>query len=104
MDVPPNGVEKLGYELEFADEFDGDSLDVTKWFPHMLPHWGGATASRARYATGDSSLRLLIERSQTPWIPDRDGGDRASNLQTGHFSGPVGSGVGQFKFDPTFAV
>jgi hypothetical protein len=104
MDFPANGIEKPGYDLDFSDEFDAGSLDTTKWFPHMLPHWGGSMASRARYSMDNSSLKLLIERSQTPWIPGRDGGDRASNLQTGHFSGPIGSGVGQFKFDPALVV
>src|SRR5258708_5598638 len=104
MDFPANRITKPEYALEFSDEFDGDSLDVTKWFPHMLPHWSSLVTSRARYSMGNSSLKLLIERNQTPWVPGRDGGDRASNLQTGHFSGPIGSGVGQFKFDPAFVV
>lgn len=30
VDTPPNPLEKEGYTLDFADEFDGDSLDMFK--------------------------------------------------------------------------
>jgi Glycosyl hydrolases family 16 len=70
----------------------------------MLPHWSELETSAARYTIGDGSLKLLIERDQGPWLPGRDANNRASNLQTGHFSGPRGSRVGQFRFDPEFVV
>jgi Glycosyl hydrolases family 16 len=101
MDFPANPKEKPGYHLEFADEFSGTTLDRTKWFPHMLPHWSDLATSAARFEVGDGTLKLLIAQDQEPWIA---GGDRASNLQTGQFSGPKGSEVGQFRYDPKFVV
>lgn len=95
MDFPANDRDKPGYTLEFADEFEDSVLDRSKWFPYLLPHWSSLEAAAARYAIGDGSLKLLIERDQGRW---RAGSDRASNLQTGNFSGPKGSRVGQFKF------
>jgi hypothetical protein len=90
-----------GYALEFSDEFDDPDLDRAKWFPYMLPHWSDLESSAARFATGDGSLRLLIDHDQGRW---RAGFDRASNLATGSFSGPRGSAIGQFRFDRTFLV
>jgi Glycosyl hydrolases family 16 len=101
MDFPANSKEKPGYHLEFCDEFEGSDLDRAKWFPYMLPHWSDLTTSAARFEVGDGTLKLLITQDQQPWL---SGSDRASNLQTGHFSGPKGSDVGQFKVDPKFIV
>jgi hypothetical protein len=95
MDFPANERDKPGYVLEFSDEFEGDALDRSKWFPYLLPHWSTFEAAEARYAIGGGALKLLIERDQGRW---RANNDRASNLQTGNFSGPKGSRVGQFKF------
>jgi hypothetical protein len=58
-------------------------------------------AASARYEVSGGSLKLLITQDQGRWIA---GGDRASNLQTGHFSGPKGSKFGQFRYDPSFVV
>jgi hypothetical protein len=38
-DFPPNPLGKSGYFLEFYDEFDGDSPNLTKWIPYYLPQW-----------------------------------------------------------------
>ena len=38
-DTPANPLEKEGYTLVFNDEFDGDSLDFTKWSPYYLRNW-----------------------------------------------------------------
>jgi Glycosyl hydrolases family 16 len=101
MDFPANPTEKPGYRLEFCDEFSGTDLDQAKWFPYILPHWSSLAAAAAKYEVNNGSLKLLITQDQQPWIV---GGDRASNLQTGHFSGPKGSDVGQFRYDPNFVV
>ena len=37
-------------------------------------------------------------RTPQPWSPEYDGDVRVSHLQTGQFSGPVGSPVGQHRF------
>jgi len=92
------------YELEFEDDFDGELLDPSRWIPYYLPHWSTRERSAARYALGDSCLRLLIEEDQQPWCPEYDGETRVSSLQTGLFAGPVGSGVGQHRFNPEAIV
>jgi hypothetical protein len=104
MDFPANPREKPGYRLEFADEFDGTRLDTGKWFPYMLPHWSDPDTAAARYTLSDGSLKLRIDRDQGSWCVTRPDYDRASNLQTGHFSGPVGSTRGQFRFNSEFRV
>jgi len=97
-------VSKVGYQLEFEDTFDGDRLDEEHWFPYHLPHWSSREASAARYELGDGCLRLLIARDQPPWCPEFDGQVRVSSLQTGVFAGPVGSAVGQHRFNPRAVV
>ncbi|MEV7801691.1 glycoside hydrolase family 16 protein [Microbispora sp. NPDC088329] len=91
----PDPVTKAGYVLEFEDTFDGDVLDERRWVPRYLPQWTTRAASAARYRMGDGCLRLLIEEDQPPWSPEMEGRLRVSSLQTGVFSGPVGSGIGQ---------
>ena len=103
-EVPPNPIEKPGYRLEFHDEFDGHELDTDKWLPFYLPQWSSAEASAARYHTANGALELRIEEDQPPWCPEWDGPVRVSNLQTGVFSGPEGSAIGQHRFRPACIV
>jgi hypothetical protein len=100
--VDPVG--KAGYELAFEDTFDGAVLDHGRWLPYYLPQWSSREASAARYQLGGGVLRLVIEADQQPWCPEFDGGTRVSSLQTGVFSGPVGSAVGQSRFKPGLVV
>lgn len=93
-----------GYVLELDETFDATELDPTRWVPHYLPQWSSREASAARYALGDGTLRLRVEADQPPWCPDLDGQLRVSSLQTGVFSGPVGSRVGQHRFHPDAVV
>ncbi len=93
-----------GYELEFEDTFEGDLLDERRWIPHYLPHWSTRERSAARYKIGDGLLHLLIEADQEPWCPDLDGEVRVSSLQTGLFAGPLGSKIGQHRFNPNAVV
>jgi hypothetical protein len=93
-----------GYELEFEDTFEGDALDQARWLPYYLPQWSSREASAARYRLGGGLLRLLIEADQPPWCPEFDGQTRVSSLQTGVFSGPVGSPIGQSRFRPGLLV
>jgi beta-glucanase (GH16 family) len=46
----------------------------------------------------------LIAEDQHPWCPEYDGEVRVSSLQTGLFAGPVGSSVGQHRFNPAAVV
>ena len=97
-------VSKAGYELAFEDTFDGDALDQARWLPYYLPHWSSREAAAARYQLGGGVLKLLIETDQPPWCPEFDGQTRVSSLQTGVFAGPVGSTVGQSRFNPGLVV
>jgi beta-glucanase (GH16 family) len=45
-----------------------------------------------------------VEEDQPPWCPEFDGGVRVSSLQTGEFCGPLGSPVGQLRFNPAAVV
>src|SRR2546427_893623 len=95
---------KEGYELEFEDTFDSDVLDEGRWLPYYLPQWSSRAYASARYELGGGQLSLLIEEDQPPWCPELDGAVRVSSLQTGVFAGPVGSTVGQHRFNPAAVV
>ena len=87
----PELLDRAGLELEFEDAFDGPRLDVRRWIPEYLPQWSTPDRTAARYEILDGQLRLLIEAGQPPWCPELDGGLRVSSIQTGVFSGPIGS-------------
>lgn len=104
LDFPANPPEKPGYRLEFGDDFQAATLDTNKWLPFYLPQWSSKQLAAARYSLPGHCLRLHIDFDQPAWCPDYDGGVRVSSLQTGCFSGPVGSAVGQHKFKPDLVV
>jgi hypothetical protein len=97
-------LDRSGHVLEFEAEFRGDALDENHWLPFYLPQWTSRERSRARYRIGADRLELRIERDQLPWSPGLTGALRVSNLQTGVFSGPVGSRVGQHRFASDLVV
>lgn len=97
-------LDRIGYELEVEERFDGSMLNEQLWIPYYLPQWSSRAASVARYALGDGTLRLLIEADQEPWAPDYTDDLRVSSLQTGLFAGPVGSTTGQHRFRPELVV
>jgi Glycosyl hydrolases family 16 len=102
MDFPANNKEKPRYRLEFSDDFENTTLDQSKWFAFLLPHWSTLKDAAARFEISDGSLKLLIEQDQKVWLANSD---RASNLQTAHFSGAKGSKVGQFGYyNPNLVV
>ena len=104
LDFPANPIDKPGYRLEFGDTFQDTTLDTNKWLPFYLPQWSNKNLAAARYSLPGHCLRLHIEADQPPWCPDYDGAIRVSSLQTGCFSGPVGSAIGQHKFKPGLVV
>ncbi|MFL6130349.1 MAG: glycoside hydrolase family 16 protein [Mycobacteriales bacterium] len=82
--------------LVFADDFDGSGLDPAVWLPHYLPAWSSREATRATYEVGGSCLRLFIPPEQGRWLPgEHEPPLRVSGIQSGNFSGPVGSTLGQ---------
>ena len=89
-------LDRASFDLVFADDFSSNILDRDRWIDHYLPHWTTPERSAARYHLGNDGLRLLIEADQPAWRPE-DGLMRVSNLQTGSFSGPLGSRRGQHR-------
>jgi hypothetical protein len=100
----PGHNRRVPYEVEFEDTFDGGVLDPSRWIPYYLPHWSSRERAAARYEVGGGRLRLLIEADQEPWCPELDGDIRVSSLQTGLFAGPVGSTIGQHRFNASAVV
>ena len=94
----------MAFELEFDETFAGEALDPGCWLPYYLPHWSTRERSAARYGLEDGTLRLRIEAGQPPWCPEFDGDIRCSSLQTALYCGPVGSTVGQHRFNSEAVV
>jgi hypothetical protein len=85
--------------VTFADDFDGPRLDTAAWVPHYLPQWSSRAESAATYEIAESELRLTIPPEQGLWCAgDHEPPLRVSGIQSGVFSGPVGSTVGQQPF------
>jgi hypothetical protein len=85
-----------GARLVFEDDFDAAQLDPDVWLPHYLPAWSSRAESAATYAIRDSCLHLTIPPSQGLWCAgDHKPPLRVSGIQSGNFSGPVGSTIGQ---------
>ncbi len=84
---------------DFQDDFSAPTPRDDLWVAAYLPHWTTPERSRARYAMTSSGVRLLIEQDQPDWRPE-DAPLRVSNLQTGVFSGPVGSNRGIHRHRP----
>lgn len=102
--APRQSRERAGFDLVFEDDFDLPELDESKWCRFYLPHWSRLEDTRPRLGIADSRLRLRIDADQGPWCRDSDPGIRVSNLQTGHWSGPLGSEQGQHRFKEGFKV
>jgi hypothetical protein len=96
-------LDRTRYELEFDEDFSGEALDPRRWVAHYLPQWTTPERSAARYELRPGLLRLRIDCDQPAWRV-ADGEMRVSNLQTGTFSGRVGSPVGQHRHRPDLTV
>jgi hypothetical protein len=85
--------------IAFFDDFDGPLLDLEVWLPHYLPQWSSRALSAATYEVAGSELRLTIPPGQAIWCEgDHEPPLRVSGVQSGVFSGEVGSTVGQQPF------
>lgn len=98
MTVDMSPLDLSGRESDVDERFDGAALDDARWWPFYTPHWASRAASAARWRVDAGGLALRIDDDTPPWAPDLDGDLRVSHLQTGQFSGPVGSGIGQHRF------
>ena len=90
--------------LTFSDDFDGPDLDPAVWVPHYLPQWSSRAATAAAYEVRDSCLRLYLPEDHPLWCPDDHPPLRVSGVQSGVFSGPVGSTIGQQPVRPGAVV
>jgi len=79
----------------FVDDFDGAGLDTEVWVPHYLPQWSSRAESAASYTVTGSQLVLTIPAEHPMWCPEDHAPLRVSGIQSGVFSGPVGSPIGQ---------
>ena len=85
--------------MRLDERFAGNELDTSVWMPHYLPHWSSRAESAATYEVGGGELRLSIPRDQPLWCADlHERPLRVSCIQSGSFSGPVGSPVGGQPF------
>lgn len=85
--------------VRFRDGFDGPGLDRSVWLPHYLPAWSSRDATRASHRVGDSVLVLDVPTDHPLWCPDDHAPPlRVSGIQSGSWSGPVGSTLGQQRF------
>lgn len=83
----------------FRDDFDGPALDPAVWLPHYLPAWSSRAATRASHRLEDGRLVLDVPTDHPVWCPgDHEPLLRVSGIQSGSFSGPVGSTRGQQRF------
>lgn len=98
-DFPPNPIDKQGYILTFQDEFNGPEIDTTKWIPYYMPHWSSRLQAAPSHIFENGSLILQITKEQTPWCPEFDENVRCSSIQSGEFSGPLGSHQGLHRFN-----
>lgn len=81
------------------ERFPGQELDQEVWFPYYLPHWSSRAESAATWSVRAGELHLTVPPEQPRWCPDTHPEPlRVSCVQTGSFSGPVGSTVGQQPF------
>jgi predicted RNA-binding protein with PIN domain len=103
LDRRPDALDRTGYEVVFDEDFSAPELDPARWVAHYLPQWTTPERSAARYDLAPGVLRLRIDADQPAWRVG-DGQLRVSNLQTGTFSGPLGSPVGQHRHRPDLTV
>lgn len=82
-----------------SEDFDGPELDRGRWLPHYLPAWSSRAATAASYRLGDSLLVLDVPVGHPIWCPgDHEPPLRVSGIQSGSWSGPLGSTRGQQRF------
>jgi hypothetical protein len=94
-----------GLRLVFEDDFIAPDLDRDVWLPHYLPAWSSRAETAATYAIDDSCLQLTIPPGQRLWCAgDHLPPVRVSGIQSGNFSGPIGSSIGQQPYRPGLAV
>ena len=103
FDPDADTLDRARYQVVFEEDFTGPALAADRWVAHYLPHWSTPERSTARYDLDGGVLTLRIDADQPPWLPEGDQ-LRVSNIQTGSFSGPVGSDRGTHRHRPGLTV
>lgn len=94
---PPGPVE--------VDERFADDPAARGWTTAYLPAWSSRTEAAAAWRTGPDGLHLTVPSDHPVWCADRhDPPLRVSAVQSGSWSGPVGSAQGQQPFRPGLVV
>lgn len=96
MVTPPEELLPPPAEPPQLDEDFSAGLTSRWWVPSYLPHWTTPDRAAARYRLVPDGIELRIEADQLDWRPE-DAPLRVSNLQTGKYSGPLGSGEGTHR-------
>lgn len=102
FDHDADTLDRADYQVVFEEDFTAPALAADRWVAHYLPHWTTPERSAARYDLEAGVLTLRIDADQPPWLPEEE--LRVSNLQTGSFSGPVGSDRGTHRHRPGLTV
>jgi hypothetical protein len=83
----------------FDEHFDQPVLDPAVWTASYLPAWSSRAAAAATYTVEDDGLHLTIPADHPLWCPDLHTTPlRVSAVQSGNWSGPLGSSRGQQPF------
>ena len=83
----------------FDEQFAGDDLDPAIWTAAYLPAWSSRAEAAATWSVGGGALHLSIPPDHPLWCPDLHRPPlRVSAVQSGNWSGPVGSTRGQAPF------
>ncbi|WP_435770305.1 glycoside hydrolase family 16 protein [Nocardioides sp. SYSU DS0651] len=83
----------------FEERFQGEALDRERWLAAYLPAWSSRAEAAATYELTGDGLRLSIPPDQPLWCADLHQQPlRVSAVQSGNWSGPVGSPRGQQPF------
>jgi hypothetical protein len=84
---------------EIDERFASGELDRAVWTAAYLPAWSSLAAAAATYTVESDGLHLPIPPDQPLWCPDlHEAPLRVSAVQSGNWSGPVGSTRGQQPF------
>ena len=83
--------------MAFRDDFDQPDLDTDVWLPHYLPAWSSRAQTGASYRLEESCLVLDVPVDHPTW-PVHEPPLRVSAVQSGSWSGAVGSPFGQQRF------
>lgn len=88
-------IDRRPAEPSFRDDFDVAMLDPSVWVPSYLPAWSSRSESAATWRVAASCLELSLPPGTGWFLPGRHAPMRVSGIQSGNFSGPVGSTRGQ---------